>query len=203
MIPDPKAEGRRSTPEAFRRRVARPGRAGHPRSDPLRHPARRPRLQARCGRSLARSTCCRAFTARPCSSAARPRRWSRSRWARRRDEQRVDGLVEEYTQEVHARLLLPAVLGGRSAGRSAARAAARSATGPWPSGASSPCCPTPDRLPLHDPHHLRHPRIERLQFDGQRLRRHAGPDGRRRADQQSGGRHLRRPGQGGRPLGPA
>ncbi len=33
-----------------------------------------------------------------------------------------------------------------------------------------------------------------------RLRRDAGPDGRRRADQQSRGRHLRRPGQGGRPL---
>ena len=55
--------------------------AGGPRSDPFGHPARRPRHTRPCGRSAARSTCCRASTARPCSSAARRRPWSRSRWA--------------------------------------------------------------------------------------------------------------------------
>ena len=52
------------------------------------------------------------------------------------DEQRVDGLQDEYSQEVHARLQLPAVLASASASRSAGRAGARSATACWPSGRS-------------------------------------------------------------------
>ena len=43
--------------------------------------------------------------------------------------------VRGILQEVHARLLLPAVLGRRSASRFAARAAAKSATGRWPNAA--------------------------------------------------------------------
>ncbi len=44
------------------------------------------------------------------------------------------------------------------------------------------------RLPLHHPHRLRHPRVQRLFVDGQRLRRLLWPDGRRCAGQRSGGR---------------
>ncbi len=49
---------------------------------------------------------------------------------------------------------------------------------------------------LHDPRGFRHPRIERFQLDGLRLRRHTEPDGRRRADQRSGRGHLDRTGAG-------
>ena len=45
------------------------------------------------------------------------------------------------------------------------------------------------QVPLHDPHRLRHPRVQRLLLDGHGLRRHALADGRRRADQGPGGRH--------------
>ena len=99
-----------------------------------------------------------------------------------RDEQRVDGLIDEYSQEVHARLQLPVVLGRRSAGRSADRAAAKSATACWPSGASSPVLPDPEEFPYTIRVISRHSGIERFQLDGQRVRRDAGSDGRRRAD---------------------
>ena len=42
------------------------------------------------------------------------------------------------------------------------------------------------QLPLHHPHRLRHPRVERQLVDGLGLRRLAGDDGRRRADQGAG-----------------
>ena len=58
--------------------------------------------------------------------------------------------------------------------------------------------PAAGEVPLHHPRRLRHPRVQRLQQHGQRLRRHPGADGRRRADQRPGGRHLHRPGQGSR-----
>ena len=40
----------------------------------------------------------------------------------------------------------------------------------------------PEGVPLHDPHRVRHPRVERLLLDGDRLRRLARPHGRRRPD---------------------
>ena len=96
------------------------------------------------------------------------------RAARRRPDRRV-------LQEVHARLQLPVVLGGRSAadprpgparnrprrpGRAERQAGAARSRG----------------VSLHDPRDLRHSGVERLQLDGQRLRRDAGADGGRRAD---------------------
>ena len=54
-------------------------------------------------------------------------------------------------------------------------------------------------LPVHDPPRERHPRVERLVLDGDGLRRLAGADGRRRADQGAGGRHRHGADQGGRP----
>ena len=44
--------------------------------------------------------------------------------------------------------------------------------------------PAEEQLPLHRPHRLGHPRVERLLVDGVGLRRIAGDDGRRRADQE-------------------
>ena len=64
-----------------------------------------------------------------------------------RDEQRVDGLVEEYSQEVHARLLLPAVLGGRVPADPRPGPPRNRPRVPWPSGASSRCCPIPRSSP--------------------------------------------------------
>ena len=57
--------------------------------------------------------------------------------------------------------------------------------------------PPADEVPVHDPPRLRHPGVERLVAAWrQRVRRDAGADGRRRADQAAGRRHLDRPGQG-------
>ena len=97
------------------------------------------------------------------------------------DEQNVDGLMRRILQEVHARLQLPAVLGRRVQ------------ADPWPRPARDrprharrtqlkPVIPA-RKIPLHDPPRLRHPGIERLLQHGVRLRRHARPDGCRRADQ--------------------
>ena len=55
-----------------------------------------------------------------------------------------------------------------------------------------------DGVPVHHPRRLRGPRVERLVVDGLGLRRHAGADGRRRADQGAGGRHRHGPDQGRR-----
>ncbi len=87
------------------------------------------------------------------------------------DEQRVDGIMEEYTQEVHARLQHADASPSARSARSAAPAAARSATAPWPSGRSRPSCPSASEFPYTIRVRQRHPRVERLELDGQRLRR--------------------------------
>ena len=115
-----------------------------------------------------------------------------------RDEQRVDGLIDEYSKKFMLDYYFPSFSVGevrpiRGPGRR------EIGHGALAERSVKPVLPDPRRFPLHHPRDLRHPGIERLQLDGQRLRRDAGPDGRRRADQQSGGRHLGRPGQGNRP----
>ena len=57
-----------------------------------------------------------------------------------RDEQRVDGLIDEYSKKFMLDYYFPSFSVGEVR-RSAVRAGARSATVPWPSGASSRCCP--------------------------------------------------------------
>ena len=105
-------------------------------------------------------------------------------------------------EALHAALQLPALLGGRGqvparprpprdrprrAGRArAARDAARRG-----------------RVPLHGAHRVRHPRVERLVVDGLDLRRHARPDGRRRAPEEPGGRRRHGPRQGRRHATPS
>ena len=62
----------------------------------------------------------------------------------------------------------------------------------------------PRALPLHHPRDLGHPRVEWLELHGLGLRRHAQPDGCRRADQRPRRRDLDRlgPGRGVRPPHP-
>ena len=43
--------------------------------------------------------CCRGSTARPCSSGAKRRPWSPITLGTSRDEQRVDGLFDEYSKK--------------------------------------------------------------------------------------------------------
>ena len=97
------------------------------------------------------------------------------------DEQRVDGLMEEFSKKFMLDYNFPPSASAR-AGRSAGPAAARSATAPWPSDRWPRFFPPSAQFPVHDSRRLRHSRIERLQLDGLGLRRHAVPDGRRRAD---------------------
>ena len=58
-------------------------------------------------------------------------------------------------------------------------------------------------LPLHRPHRVRHPGVERLVVDGLHLRRHPGPDGRGRAPEGAGGRRGHGPRQGRRQATPS
>ena len=118
-----------------------------------------------------------------------------------RDEQRVDGLIEEYSQKFMLHYYFPSFSVGevrpiRGPGRR------EIGHGALAERSVKPVLPEPGRLPLHDPHHLRHPGEQRIEFDGQRVRRDPGADGRRRADHQSRGRHLRRVGERARPLRP-
>ncbi len=80
MIPDPEAEGA-ITAEALRLGLGGLGGPGDARPDLS--AARGPTAATTrpSATSAARSTCCRGFTVRPCSSGARPRPWSRSPWA--------------------------------------------------------------------------------------------------------------------------
>ena len=98
-----------------------------------------------------------------------------------RDEQRVDGLIDEYCKKFMLDYNFPSFSVGEVPAdprpgppRDRPRRAGRAQRQAGPA--------RPRRVPLHDPRHLRHPRVERLQLDGLGLRRHARPDGRRRAD---------------------
>ena len=163
---------------------------------PRRHASRRPRPRVAAGHPLRGRRAAASPRLGPLSARRDPgaghhhARHRQGRAAGRRADRRV-------LQEVHARLLLPLVLGGRSAADSWA----------GPSRDRSRCAGRAEReagaarsgrVPLHDPRDLRHSRVERLELDGERLRRDPRPDGRRRADQPSGGRHLGRPRQGER-----
>ncbi len=118
-----------------------------PRPDPRRHAARRPRQQRRC----ATIDCEVDLLPRVHGSALFQRGETQAlvtvTLGTGRDEQRVDGLVEEYSQEVHARLQLPAVLGRRvppdprpGPPRDRPRRAGRAER-------QARCCPTPTSSP--------------------------------------------------------
>ena len=96
---------------------------------------------------------------------------------------------------LHAALQLPAVLGRRGALPARPRPARDRPRRPGRALAAADDSRRGE-LALHDPHRLRHPRVERLLLDGHGLRRLAGADGRRRAAEGAGGRHRHGPGQG-------
>ena len=90
-----------------------------------------------------------------------------------RDEQRVDGLIDEYSKKFMLDYNFPPFSVGevrpiRGPGRR------EIGHGALAERSVKPVLPDPEDVPLHDPRHLRHPGVERLQLDGQRLRRHLG-----------------------------
>ena len=147
----------------------------------------------------------RARTARRSSSAARRRRSSPPCSAPAADEQRVDGLMDEYSKKFMLDYNIPAVLRRRGPAdprpgpprdrpRRPGRALVCSRSSP--ARRSSPTRSASSRDILESNGSSSH---------GLGLRRHARADGRRRADQRPGRRHLDRPGQGrgDRPARPA
>ena len=76
-------------------------------------------------------------------------------------------------------------------------AGARSATACSPSGPSSRMLPRTTSTSRTRPDRLRHPGVQRLVLDGDRLRGHAGADGRRCAAQEPDRRRGHGSGQGG------
>ena len=133
-------------------------------------------------RSPARSASCRARTARPSSSAARRRPWSPPRSAPAADEQRVDGLIDEYSKKFMLDYNFPPFTVGecrpiRGPGRReighGALAERSLKAGPARRPTSSPTRSASSRDILES---------NGSQLDGLGLRRHAGADGRRRAD---------------------
>ena len=82
-----------------RRRDRRAARARSSARSPSAAPGSTAARRRSCGTSPARSPCCRGRTARPCSSAARRRRSSSPRSAPSPDEQKVDGLQDEYSKK--------------------------------------------------------------------------------------------------------
>ena len=108
-----------------------------------------------------------------------------------RDEQRVDGLIDEYSKKFMLDYNFPSFSVGevrpiRGPGRR------EIGHGALAERSVKPILPSPDEFPYTIRVIKRHPRVERLVVDGQRLRSNAGIDGRWRADQQSRRRHLRR-----------
>ncbi len=84
-----------------------------------------------------------------------------------RDEQRVDGLIEEYSKKFMLDYNFPSFSVGevqpiRGPGRR------EIGHGALAERSVKPVLPDPEEFPVHDPRDLRHSRIERLQFDGQR-----------------------------------
>ena len=113
---------------------------------------------------------------------------------RRRSAEDRDGR-RRNVEALHAPLQLPAVLGRRSEAdarprppRDRPRRARRARARADDAGRR--------RLPLHRPRRLRHPRVERQLVDGLGLRRLAGDDGCRRADQGAGRRRGHGPHHG-------
>ena len=111
------------------------------------------------------------------------------------DEQRVDGIMDEYSKKFMLDYNMPSFAVGevrpiRGPGRR------EIGHGALAERSVASILPGPARFPYTIRVRLRHPRVQRLQLDGFGLRRHAQPDGRRRADQRPGRRHLDRPGAG-------
>ena len=133
---------------------------------------------ATSGRSRSRPASCPARTAPRCSRAARPRRsWSR-RSARCRDQQIVDGLMEEYSKKFDLQYNFPPYQHRR--GQADPRHEPPGDRPRQPRRArADPGDPARHGLPVHAAGRQRDPREQRIVLDGVRLRRDAVADGRR------------------------
>ena len=120
--------------------------AGRPRADPRRQAARRPRPARPPADQLRGRRSCPGPTARPSSSAARPRRWSPPCSA---PPPTSSGSTGSWTSSARSSCSTTTCRRSPSArsARSAAPAVARSATARWPSGRSPRSCPPPREFP--------------------------------------------------------
>ena len=128
------------------------------------------------GRAAARARL-GALHARPDAGARR----RDARHRRRRAAPRHHRRRRRDDQVVHAALQLPAVLHRRSAADARHQPPRDRPRQPGRARAAG-VLPPFDGVPVHDPHRVRHPRVERLVVDGVGLRRLARADGCRRAD---------------------
>ena len=108
-----------------------------------------------------------------------------------RDEQRVDGMIDEYSKKFMLDYYFPSYSVGevrpiRGPGRR------EIGHGALAERSVKPVLPSPEDFPYTIRVISDITRIERLQLDGLGLRRYARPDVGRRADHQSGGGHLDR-----------
>ena len=111
------------------------------------------------------------------------------------DEQKVEHVSGEYYKRFMLHYNFPPFSVGE-VGRFTGPGRREVGHGALAERALTPVLPDDGQVPLHRPHRLRHPRVERLVVDGVGLRRLAGDDGRRRADQGAGGRHRDGPDHG-------
>ena len=170
-----------------------------PRHPGDRHAHRRARPSTRSVRSSPRWACCRAPTARRCSPAARPRRWSSPRWAPATTSRSSTRSKASTTSSFMLHYNFPPFSVGetRPHGR-----AGPARDRPRQAGLARDPADAAERrgVPLHHPPGLRDHRVQRLVLDGHGLRPLAGADGRGRAAEDAGGRHRHGPDQGRRRL---
>ena len=150
------------------------------------------------GRSPARSACCRGRTARRCSRAARPRRWSRPRSGTSQDAQHIEALTGNIDKRFMLHYNFPPFSTGET---KPLRGASRREVGHGnlAERAIARVLPSEKDFPYTIRDRLGDPRVQRQLVDGVGLRRHPVADGRRRPDQDAGGRHRDGPDQGRRP----
>ncbi len=114
-----------------------------------------------------------------------------------RDEQRVDGLIDEYSKKFMLDYNFPSFSVGecrpnRGPGRR------EIGHGALAERSVKPVLPRRRDVSLHHSGHFGHPGIQRFLLNGLGLRSHTGPDGRRCPDFPASRRHLHRSGQGRR-----
>ena len=116
-----------------------------------------------------------------------------------RDNQLLDGIDEEETKRYIHHYNFPSYsVGETKPSRGPGRR--EIGHGALAERALLPVIPSVEEFPYNDPPRFRGALLERLHLAGLGLRLHAGADGRRRADQGAGRRHLLRPHHRGRAL---
>ena len=171
-VPEDASARTRRTSGRRARRLRRPAREAAARRDPgATAAASTAAASTRSGPSPARWACFRAPTARPSSRAARPRPWSRSPWAPARTPRSSTGSQEPESRK---RFMLhynfpPFSVGEVKFLRGPGRR--EIGHGALAERALRVMLPDEEAVPLHDPHRLGHPGVERVVLHGLDLRR--------------------------------